>query len=179
MNSKNLPFAALLVGALFSGALHAQVVTQNSVPATTEKVISAGDITYRGNFVVDASGALNGIGRIEWRNGNVYEGPVTNNQLTGVGKFFWSNGDRYEGDLVNAEPHGQGTYFYKNGDRYVGPWQRGQKHGQARYTYADGSYWEGQYVNDQQMNGRLQNVPGWAAGSRARKMESSVTETLK
>lgn len=132
--------------------------------AAAEQVIQAGDTTYRGRFVVDpVSGAVNGLGKVEWRNGNRYEGPVKNSQLTGSGKFAWSNGDRYEGEMTSAEPNGQGTYYYKSGDRYSGAWKNGQKHGQGRYTFADGSYWEGQYANDRQVSGAMGNLGGSVA----------------
>ena len=149
------PFSAMLfaIGAL-SAVVQPVIAQTGSAP--TEQVIPAGDTTYRGPFTVDpATGAVNGTGKVEWRNGNRYEGPVRNNQLTGKGKFTWSNGDRYEGDMVNAEPHGQGTYYFKGGDRYSGAWNNGRKHGQGRYTFEDGSYWEGQYANDRQVSGGM------------------------
>ena len=135
----HLASLALAVLATFSTSIHAQAT------------ISAGDTTYRGSFTTDAkTGAVNGSGTVQWKNGNRYEGPVVNTQLTGKGSFTWANGDTYVGDLVNAQPHGQGTYTFKSGDRYVGAWRNGQKHGQGRYTFANGSVWEGEFANDQQ-----------------------------
>lgn len=110
-----------------------------------------GHTTYRGSFTTDAkTGAVNGTGTVQWKNGNRYEGPVVNTQLTGKGSFTWANGDTYVGDLVNAQPHGQGTYTFKSGDRYTGAWRNGQKHGMGTYTFANGSVWEGEFANDQQ-----------------------------
>lgn len=157
------PFSAILFAIGTLSAVVQPVLAQTG-GAPTEQVIPAGDTTYRGRFTVDpATGAVTGSGKVEWRNGNRYEGPVQNNQLTGKGKFAWSNGDRYEGDMVNAEPHGQGTYYFKGGDRYSGAWNNGQKHGQGRYTFEDGSYWEGQYANDRQVSGGM----GYASGKAA------------
>ena len=135
----HLASLALAVLATFSTSIHAQAT------------ISAGDTTYRGSFTTDAkSGAVNGTGTVQWKNGNRYEGPVVNTQLTGKGSFTWANGDTYVGDMVNAQPHGQGTYTFKSGDRYTGAWRNGQKHGIGRYTFANGSVWEGEFANDQQ-----------------------------
>ena len=135
----HLASLALAVLATFSTSIHAQAT------------ISAGDTTYRGSFTTDTkTGAVNGSGTVQWKNGNRYEGAVVNTQLTGKGSFTWANGDTYVGDMVNAQPHGQGTYTFKSGDRYTGAWRNGQKHGIGRYTFANGSVWEGEFANDQQ-----------------------------
>lgn len=122
-----------------------------------EQVIAAGTTIYRGKFRVNAvSGVVDGQGKVEWSNGNRYEGPVVGGKLTGKARFEWKNGDHYEGNVLNAEPHGLGTYFWKSGERYVGAWRNGRKHGQGRYYFEGGDYWEGEYANDQQTaNGRL------------------------
>ena len=151
----HLASLALAVLATFSTSIHAQAT------------ISAGDTTYRGSFTTDTkTGAVNGSGTVQWKNGNRYEGPVVNTQLTGKGNFTWANGDTYVGDMVNAQPHGQGTYTFKSGDRYVGAWRNGQKHGQGRYTFANGSVWEGEFANDQQFK---QGVVAVAAAPEATK----------
>ena len=171
------PFYAMLFAIGAQSAVFQPAIAQTG-STLTEQIIPAGDTTYRGPFTVDpATGAVNGSGKVEWRNGNRYEGPVRNNQLTGKGKFTWINGDRYEGDMVNAEPHGQGTYYFKGGDRYNGAWNNGQKHGQGRYTFADGSYWEGQYANDRQVSGAMGNLGGSAADASKVAEVSSGTAT--
>ena len=122
-----------------------------SVPIKAQTTISAGDTTYIGSFTTDAkTGAVNGSGIVQWKNGNRYEGTVVNTRLSGKGSFTWANGDTYVGDMVNAQPHGQGTYTFKSGDRYLGAWRNGQKHGMGRYTFANGTVWEGEFANDQQ-----------------------------
>ena len=151
----HLASLALAVLATFSTGLHAQTT------------MAAGDTTYRGAFTTDTkTGAVNGSGTVQWKNGNRYEGPVVNTQLTGKGNFTWANGDTYVGDMVNAQPHGQGTYTFKSGDRYAGAWRNGQKHGQGRYTFANGSVWEGEFANDQQFK---QGVVAVAAAPEATK----------
>ncbi len=168
-----MSFAIVALGAVFQPAI------AQTASTPTEQVIPAGDTTYRGPFTVDpATGAVNGTGKVEWRNGNRYEGPVMNNQLTGKGKFTWSNGDRYEGEMVNAEPHGQGTYYFKGGDRYRGAWNNGRKDGQGRYTFEDGSYWEGQYVNDRQVSGGM-GYAGEDAADTNKTTGTSPTHAVK
>ncbi len=128
------------------------------VPADTPVItISAGETTYIGRFLVDKeTGNVNGSGRIEWKNGDHYEGQVRNSRRHGQGSFHWASGDRYSGELRDDEFHGQGTYLWKNGNRYQGTWQHGKKHGPGRTSYPDGSYWEGEFSNNQQTeNGKM------------------------
>ena len=37
-------------------------------------------------------------------------------------KINFNNGDKYEGEFRKGEKHGEGSYFYRNGDIYMGNW---------------------------------------------------------
>ena len=136
--------------------------------------VQSADMTMTGDFVIEpGSGLATGTGRLNWANGDVYEGALVRGVKQGVGSFVWSdgqrytgqwdknlpngegvlgyaNGDRYEGEVLDGEPHGQGTYRRGNGDTYTGAWRKGLKHGHGRLTWASGGYWEGEFSNDQQ-----------------------------
>jgi len=133
-------------------------------------------ITYIGEFKPDAAGNVSGKGRVEWDNGDVFEGSLVDGRAQGKGLFVWKSGQRYEGELVDGRPagqgkllyagsgdqyegaladgvpHGQGTYRWKNGDRYTGEWVKGHKHGRGRYTWANGKFRDGEYANDERVD---------------------------
>ena len=59
--------------------------------------------------------------KIEYRNGDVYEGEVNeNNDKHGWGKMTYLNGDVYEGEWKKDLYHGWGKITYDNGDVYEG-----------------------------------------------------------
>lgn len=110
-------------------------------------------MTYIGEFKPDAAGTISGKGRVEWDNGDVFEGTLVDGRPAGQGKrIFAASGDQYEGTFADGVPHGQGTYGWKNGDRYTGEWSGGHKHGRGRYTWANGRSREGVYEKDERVD---------------------------
>lgn len=144
-----------------------------------EKLVKTDSFTLTGPAKTDGSGAASGVSKIDWQNGDRYEGMLVagkkhgqgifiwgdgkryegewaNDAINGRGKLIYTNGDCYEGDFFNGEPHGQGVYTLSNGDVYSGAWAQGNKHGQGRLTWVGGDYWEGEFRDDQQTaNGKL------------------------
>ena len=53
---------------------------------------------------------------VEYSNGAVYEGMLTNLQRNGKGTITFSNGDIYTGMFLNDKITGKGTYTFSNGD---------------------------------------------------------------
>ncbi len=114
--------------------------------------------------------------RIEYKNGDVYEGAMSKLQRHGKGKLTFSSGDVYEGDFAYDELSGEGVFSYATGDRYEGSYLSGKKNGYGMYTwaadadgrtasyagyfasdlregegtftYADGSVYQGSFVKD-------------------------------
>jgi len=43
--------------------------------------------------------AIDGLGTIEYKNGNKYNGEISNGMLHGKGTFFWSNGVKFTGQF--------------------------------------------------------------------------------
>ena len=145
---------------------------ESSVPYG--KRITAGNTTYIGDFqFIRPDGLAHGQGRIEWSNGDSFEGSLEKGQKTGKGLFVgksggfryegdwladkqhgrgkttFDNGDVYDGEMKDGEFHGLGSYFSKNGSSYQGQWVKGVKEGQGKLTFPDGDNWEGLFSNDQ------------------------------
>lgn len=81
------------------------------------------------------------IDRIEFDNGDVYEGEMVNGLRHGKGKYTWANGDFYEGEWAKGWRSGFGIYKSydkneKDGSTYTsytyeGEWKDSKKHGQG------------------------------------------------
>ena len=68
----------------------------------------------------------NGIGRIEYNGGDVYEGALKDGAPHGPGTYTHVNGDVYEGHWDSDVKHGKGSFFYtQKGKRYDGVWKDG------------------------------------------------------
>ena len=168
-------------------------------PEALEKLVKTDAYTLSGQAKIDNTGAASGNSKIEWQNGDRYEGMLVAGKKHGKGTFVWgdgkryegdwandvisghgvltyTNGDRYEGDFISGEPHGQGVYTLSNGDVYSGAWAQGNKHGQGRLTWVGGDYWEGEFKDDQQTsNGKLiyGEAPNQPTEKAAEKSESA------
>ncbi len=145
---------------------------------------TAGDTRYVGRFVREADDTVTGTGRVEWKNGDVYEGPLQHSQRHGVGEIRWASGQRYkgewvndhatgrglmvfangnqfEGTLVDGQPEGEGKLIYASGDVYAGQIRQGLPHGRGSYAWTSGQRYEGDWVNDKpQGRGRMRFANG-------------------
>lgn len=79
------------------------------------------------------SGTISGIvcnGLLKYRNGDYFNGTISNDQIMdGHGKITYDDGT-YEGDFKNGYYHGQGTYALKDGTWiYKGSYENGYKNG--------------------------------------------------
>lgn len=93
-----------------------------------------GDV-YEGQVLFEDGGLMDGQGRIQWTDGQAYEGQFSMNKITGFGKYFWSDGFDYEGELVNGKRHGQGRWLStKHNLLAEGEWQAGGLHGTVCFT---------------------------------------------
>ena len=132
---------------------------------------TAGDTRYIGQFIRNEDDTVTGTGRVEWKNGDVYEGPLSRSQRQGVGEIRWVSGQRYKGDwvqdratgrgamtfangnhfegtLVDGQPEGEGRLTYSSGDVYTGQVRQGLPHGKGSYVWMSGQRYEGDWVND-------------------------------
>ena len=54
-------------------------------------------------------------------------------------RIEYKNGDYYEGELKKGKPHGEGKYVWRSGAWYFGDFKKGVIHGSGIYTWPDGS----------------------------------------
>ena len=89
-------------------------------------------------------------GKMEWKNGYIYEGDFNGYNLQGKGKLIGpENGDIYEGDFDNNLFHGEGKYIYsKSQNEYEGELQQGIIKGKGKYTVKDKFIYEGDWDNN-------------------------------
>lgn len=145
---------------------------------------TAGDTHYVGQFVREDDDTVSGSGRVEWKNGDAYEGALVHSQRQGVGEIRWASGQRYKGDwvgdhatghglmvfangnqfdgtLVDGQPEGEGKLSYASGDVYTGQIHQGLPHGKGLYVWTSGQRYDGEWVNDKpQGRGRMRFTNG-------------------
>ncbi|MEC4720865.1 hypothetical protein RY831_16995 [Noviherbaspirillum sp. CPCC 100848] len=116
----------------------------NSGNAGTARVIRLDGQTMTGSFTADPStGVVSGTGRIEWSNGDRFDGTLVRGSKEGKGQFVWRNGQRYSGDWAGNEPNGKGTIVFSNGNRYDGEVKNGLPNGKGTLVFADKTRYEG------------------------------------
>ena len=71
-----------------------------------------------------------GDGRIEYVDGNCYDGQWQYEMCTGIGTYYGSDGSVYKGQWYENYKHGAAEEeTYSDGSRYEGQFDWGQKHG--------------------------------------------------
>jgi len=154
MNRKVKLVALLALGMLLTFGAYAQV--------QETKTYKDGSV-YTGQ--INGKGKKEGNGRIEWPNGNSYEGQWKKDKPNGEGTFTYANGIVYQGQWVDnvAKGHGvitmpngcviegewtemgngTGTAVWADGTQYVGTFKDGAPHGEGVMTYPNGDRYEG------------------------------------
>ncbi|KRX10994.1 Protein kinase-like domain [Pseudocohnilembus persalinus] len=102
------------------------------------------------------------IVKLDFGNGDLYEGEILDNMRNGYGKQIWKNGAVYEGNWLNNNKHGQGIYKNKEGDYYEGSWFKNKKQGHGiLISKRNDIFYEGSWVNDMQHGyGKYKNQNG-------------------
>ena len=73
--------------------------------------------------------------RIEYANGGVYEGELSDGQPHGWG-VLQSPDATHEGEWKDGKKHGKGVLKYADGDEYEGEWKEGKKFGNGNYKWS-------------------------------------------
>ena len=72
----------------------------------------------------------------EYVAGGWYFGAKDGNQLDGEGRMQFDNGDIYEGHWIKGKKDGLGTFFYaRSGDLYCGDWENDSRTGEGLYVW--------------------------------------------
>ncbi|WP_039916332.1 C13 family peptidase [Cellvibrio mixtus] len=101
--------------------------------------------TYVGNL--NAQGELDGNGRMQWKNGDSYEGNFVAGLFQGHGRLSMSASGIYTGNFFAGEMEGQGELVYPDGSRYHGEFKQNRFNGKGKLTYTDGSFYVGDFIN--------------------------------
>ena len=65
-------------------------------------------------------------------------------------KIQYKNGDVYEGEFVKGKRQGEGTYIFSDGEKYSGQWFQDQQHGRGVFTFKNGNVYDGLWYKDYQ-----------------------------
>lgn len=125
------------------------VARKEPEPPRQIDIVVGVDTRLTGLFSPDPGGTVitySGQGRIQWGNGELYEGAVVRGKRHGVGEFVWISGQRYQGDWVDDRPQGRGKLRFANGNLFEGDIVDGQPQGQGRMIYASGDVYNGQIL---------------------------------
>ena len=111
-------------------------------------------MTYEGDW---KEGRINGLGKITWKNGNLYDGHFKLNHIDGDGFMIWYDLlEKYIGKWKNDKQNGFGMniWYEPKGEmkemrnRYVGEWEDGIKQGYGIFFYSNGAIYEGEWKNN-------------------------------
>ncbi len=89
------------------------------------------------------------IKKIEYLNGDIYEGEILNDLPHGQGTYIWSNGDVYKGCFVEGCITGVGKRIWSDGNTYEGSFLNGTEHGKGKISFLNGTIYEGNFFNGQ------------------------------
>lgn len=64
-----------------------------------------------------------------------YSGEWNKDKLEGMVKINFGNGNTYEGMYMDGNPHGRGTMKFENQNEYTGDWRKGVMHGYGTMKY--------------------------------------------
>jgi hypothetical protein len=103
-----------------------------------------GDV-YEGQWADDLR---QGKGKITFLNKSSYDGNWSKGQINGRGVYTYFNGNVYTGLFENGVPMGHGKMTYLNGDVYEGHWKKGQRHGEGKMFYKNGEFFVGKWKKD-------------------------------
>lgn len=101
--------------------------------------------TYVGSL--NAEGQLDGHGRMQWKNGDYYEGEFSAGLFHGKGKLSTKVSGVYIGKFVAGVMEGQGELTYTDGARYSGEFRDNQFHGRGKLVFADTATYKGDFAN--------------------------------
>lgn len=90
---------------------------------------------------------------IQYVDGTIFTGTgdITSGECSG--KMDFPNGDSYDGEFSGNSRFGKGTYIWTSGDKYVGSWVDDAMQGSGKYYFANGSYASGEFNKNALLKG--------------------------
>ncbi|AIY41193.1 MORN motif family protein [Collimonas arenae] len=132
----------VLATAIFAGFMGSGIGLASATPSTPDAVTADGG-RYYGPLV---DNKRQGKGRVEWANGDIYEGNFDKGLFSGKGKYTSGANFLYEGEYKAGSRTGQGRSVDATGSVYVGHFLNGEFDGQGKLTSQDGSVYEGSFA---------------------------------
>ena len=132
----------------------------NGQPNGIGKMIYDGGSVFEGQFL---HGLKNGKGIQTWASGGKYEGDWKNGKQDGKGSYSWLDGDKYDGEWKDGKMEGKGIFSRSIGDKYEGEWKGDKKDGKGIYTWPRGDKYEGEWKNNKKDGKGIQT---WASGNK-------------
>ena len=121
-------------------------------------------------------------GTMRYIDGTIYEGEFgENSQRSGRGIMRYTDGTIYEGAWLNDKRNGIGKVTFSNGIVYECTWLNDQMHGRGIMRHTDGTIYEGDFDDYQQTNGKMTYTNGivyegdWLDGLRSGKGKMTYT----
>lgn len=116
--------------------------------------INKSAITFEGKYISDSP---SNVGILHYSDGGMFRGSISGWKRSGNGRMQWPNGDRYEGNWKDDLPHGQGMYEYVlHGCTYGGNFKNGQRHGPGKMLFDSGLEYDGMWqFNEANGMGRM------------------------
>jgi hypothetical protein len=85
----------------------------------------------------------NGFGKIQYANGDTYEGEFYDDKREGFGIYIWKAGGKYIGESFQNTFQGFGVMTFADGTKYVGDFKDGEFEGEGEKTYTNGTIQKG------------------------------------
>ena len=133
-------YASTSVGAKKSGILGRFFKTKDTSAEGKPMFKDNGEWgTYEGD-PLDDDGERQGIGKMTYTSGNIYEGPFVGNKYHGEkGIYKWVDGDQFEGQWRHGERNGFGIFTKAGGDISYAHYDQGETKGEGIQWNADRS----------------------------------------
>ncbi len=92
-----------------------------------------------------------GFGKMQYGNGDVYEGEFYDDKREGFGIYQWKTGEKFLGESIANLFTGFGVMEFSDGTKYIGQFKNGEFDGEGEKTYSDGVkktgiYEQGKYL---------------------------------
>jgi hypothetical protein len=85
----------------------------------------------------------NGYGKIQYANGDTYEGEFYDDKREGFGIYTWKVGGKYIGESFQNSFQGFGVITFSDGTKYTGDFKDGEFEGEGERIYSNGTIQKG------------------------------------